>query len=500
MNNDNLLFAEDISKSFGAVRALIDVDFDLKHGEIHALLGENGAGKSTLVKILAGIYSRDKGKIFLNGKEVKISNPKESNDLGIYVILQEISLINNASVGENIFLNNPFMRNGFINWRKTNNEAKKILDKLGVNIDPTKIIRNLSIADRQLVQIAKAMSHDIKVLIMDEPTSSLNRFETANLFKLLKVLKENGISIIYISHRINEVLEIADRITVFRDGKYIGTLKSEKSNLDKIIMMMIGRKLDDLFIKKEKIHGDPVLELKNIGSIEGINDISFTLYSGEILGIAGLRDSGADDIANLLFGLKRIYSGGVFVNGKKIRIKTPRSAIDKGIGLVPSDRFKFGMCKNLSVAENILMANSKSWNKIGFLRIKANNELVKDFMKKLKIIAASSNIPVNSLSGGNQQKVVLAKWLATQSKIFILHEPTFGVDIGTKSEIYSIMTELAKNKCGVLLISSDIEEVIGMSDRIISMYRGKIYNEFCGDEIKEDSVLASCSGVKNQKK
>lgn len=495
MTNDNLLLANNIYKSFGAVRALVDVDFDLKFGEIHALLGENGAGKSTLVKILAGIYSKDKGKIFIDGREVKISNPKESNDLGIYVILQEISLINNASVGENIFLNNPFMRNGFIDWRKTNKEAKKILDKLGVNIDPGKIIRSLGIADRQLVQIAKAMSHNIRILIMDEPTSSLNRFETENLFRLLRVLKSNGISIIYISHRMKEVFEIADRITVFRDGKYIGTVKSDKSNLDKIIMMMIGRSLKDLFIRKETAPGDPVLELKNIGTKAGINDISFKLYTGEILGIAGLRDSGADDIANLLFGLKKTYKGEIFINGKQIRIKTPRSAIDNGIGLVPSDRFKFGICKNLSLSENILMANSRSWNRIGFLRIKINNILVKNYINQLKIVAVNSNEPVKSLSGGNQQKVVLAKWLATQSKIFVLHEPTFGVDIGTKSEIYSLMNELTRNKCGILLISSDIEEVIGMSDRIICMYRGEISNEFSKDEINENAVLASCSGV-----
>ena len=495
MNNDNLLMAKNISKSFGQVKALVNVDFDLKHGEIHALLGENGAGKSTLVKILAGIYSKDKGEIFLNDKEIKISNPKESNDLGIYVILQEISLINNASVGENIFLNNPFMKNGFINWRKTNIEAKKILDRLGVNIDPGKIIRNLDIADRQLVQIAKAMSHNIRILIMDEPTSSLNRFETENLFRLLRVLKSNGISIIYISHRMKEVLEIADRITVFRDGKYIDTVNSDKSNLDKIIMMMIGRSLSDLFIRKEIITGDPILELKNIGTKMGVNDISFKLYNGEILGIAGLRDSGAGDIADLLFGLKKIHRGGIFIDGKQIRIKTPRSAIDNGIGLVPSDRFKFGICKNLSVLENILMANSRSWNKLGFLRVKANNVIVKDYFKKLNIVAVNANVPVKSLSGGNQQKVVLAKWLATQSKIFVLHEPTFGVDIGTKSEIYSLMNELTKHDCSILLISSDIEEVIGMSDRIICMYRGEIANEFNRDEINENVVIASCSGV-----
>lgn len=499
MPNENILEVTGVYKSFGAIKALNKVDFKLKHGEIHALLGENGAGKSTLVKILAGVYIKDEGRISLDEEEIDISNPKHSNDLGIFVIHQDIKLINNASVGENIFLDNPFIKNGFINWNKTYREAVKVLDKLKVDIDPAIKVKNLSIADRQIVQISKAMSHEhIKILIMDEPTSALNQVEAENLFELLRMLKKNGISIIYISHRLDEVLEISDRVTVFRDGRYIDTIKSNRENLDKIIMMMIGKSVKDLFVKKETIHGDVSLELKNINLKKVLNNISFKLFSGEILGIAGLRGSGVEELSDILFGLRNIDSGEINILGANVKIKSPEFAIRKKIGLVPSDRFKLGLCSNLSVLENILMARHGSWNKLGFVKIKENNELVKNYVKKLNIITRNINVPVKTLSGGNQQKVVLAKWLASQSKIFVLHEPTFGVDIGAKSEIYSIMSELTKNGCSILLISSDIEEILGMSDRIICMYNGKIYGEFARKEANENIIRACCSGINDR--
>ena len=497
MAEEYILEAKNIHKSFGSTIALSGINFNLKKGEIHAILGENGAGKSTLVKIFAGIHFKNKGNIYIDGKEANILNPQNANKLGIFHIPQEIQLINDISVAENIFINSLYEKNGFINWNKINQEAKKICSEIEFEIDVRQRVKNLSIGEKQIIQVARAIHHNIKILIMDEPTSSLNEEETKNLFKLLKRLNKKGVSVIYISHKLNEVLEISDRITIYRDGKNIGTLMSDRKNLNEIIMMMIGKPYESLFIRKKAILGDLNLELKGINKKGVLHDISFKLYSGEILGITGLLGSGTEEIANLLFGLnkKPADSGDILVYGKKVVIHNSRIAINNKIGLVPGDRNKYGLFKNLNVLENMLIANLDIWNRIGFIEITKSRKIVESFIKKLNITARSIDISIKTLSGGNQQKVVLAKWLTTKSKILVLHEPTFGVDIGAKSDIYSIIDRLTKEGCSILLISSDIQEILGMSDRIICMYEGRISGEIERKEANENIVRMYCNGI-----
>ena len=495
MSGQPVLKVEKISKSFGPIKALQNVDFELNHGEVHALLGENGAGKSTLVKILAGIHPKDNGRIFIDDKEVEIPNPYVSSKLGINVIHQDIKLVNGFTVGENIFLNHELTKNGVIRWNQIHRESAKILKKLDINIDTRMLVEKLGIGERQIVQIAKAISLKVKILIMDEPTAALTEIESESLFKLIRQLKAEGVSIIYISHRLGEVFAISDRITVLRDGKLIDTVKCEKDIAEKVIHMMIGRDIQDLYPAKDKTLGEVVLELKEISQKNNLENISLQLRSGEILGVAGLLGSGVKNLAYIVFGMEKYEKGSIFLDGKFVHIKNPREAINKGIGLLPEDRKQLGLCPGLSVAENIIMACNDAWGKLGFRKEKVARKFVNRFIKELSIKLSSPNALITSLSGGNQQKVVIAKWLSTKLKVLILHEPTFGVDIGARAEIYSIINSLANSGVAVLLISSDMLEVLGMSDKIMCMYKGKITGTFDTNIIDEKKVRALCSGL-----
>jgi ribose transport system ATP-binding protein len=495
MSEKSVLTVEKISKSFGPIKALQNVDFELKYGEVHALLGENGAGKSTLVKILAGILLKDSGHISIDKEEVEISNPHISSKLGINVIHQDIRLINGFTVGENIFLNHELTKNGVIRWNQIYTESEKILKKLGVNIDTHTIVEKLGIGERQIVQIAKAISLKVKILIMDEPTAALTEIEAESLFKLIRQLKSEGVSVVYISHRLGEVFSISDRITVLRDGKLIGTVKCEKGIAEQVIHMMLGRDIEALYPVKDKTIGKVVLELKEISQKNNLENVSLQLRSGEILGVAGLLGSGVKNLAYIIFGMEKYEKGSILLDGKFIHIKNPTGAIIRGIGLLPEDRKQLGLCSGLSVAENIIMACNDAWGKLGFRKEKVARKYVNKFIKELSIKLSSPKALITSLSGGNQQKVVIAKWLSTNLKVLILHEPTFGVDIGARAEIYSIINNLAKSGVAVLLISSDMLEILGMSDRIMCLYKGRITGNFDAHMIEEKKVRALCSGL-----
>lgn len=496
MAGNIILSTKSINKTFGSVKAVIGMDFDLRKGEVHALLGENGAGKSTFIKVLGGIYGPDSGKIFLNGREIKISNPHIATESGINVIHQEIKLLDNATVGENIFINHEPIKNGMISWVNIFKESNKTLSELDDNIDSKTILGNLNIAQKQLVQIAKALSLKAKILIMDEPTAALNNEETENLFKLIKKLRDEGVAIIYISHRLSEVFSISDRITVMRDGRKIGTVISSLTNMKKVINMMIGKDIKDLYPKRKHIKiGNTILELKDVWSFKNLKSISFELKRKEVLGFAGLKGSGVKELAYLLFGMEPKSKGEIIIFGREHNFKSPKDAVELGLGFVPDDRRRTGLFTGLSVYENIIMANIDKMTKFGIINKKKATKIVLKFIRKLFIKTSSTGDSVSKLSGGNQQKVVLAKWLATKLKVLILLEPTFGVDVGAKVEIYSIINDLIEEGVSIILISSDMAEIIGLSDRVICLHEGKISGEFHASQADEEIIRAHCSGV-----
>jgi ribose transport system ATP-binding protein len=489
MSDPLVLRVSGICKSFGAIQALDAVDFELRPGEIHAIVGENGAGKSTLVKILGGVEQKDRGRIQVKGKEIENLTPARSTELGINVIYQEIRLLGNSSVGENVFLNHEPKRQGFIDWTRMHRDSQTILDRLNLEVDSRTTVRELGIAARQVVQIAKAISLKADILIMDEPTAALTDAEVESLFKLVRQLKEEGVSIIYISHRLDEVISLADRITVLRNGNNVGTVDKENTNKAQIILLMVGRDIQELYPKQKAVIGETVLELDRVRCRNMLQDVSFQLKSGEILGFAGLLGSGVRELAYLIAGMERADKGEMRLFGKRARFGGPSGAIACGIGFVPEDRRRLGLCMGLSVLENVTMSGLRSWSTLGFINRRRAARLTDDYVRQLSIKTSNIANPITSLSGGNQQKVVIAKWLATRSRILVLYEPTFGVDVGAKTEIYTIMSELAATGVGILMISSDMPELIGMSDRIICMHKGRISGEFqAADGITESMI------------
>jgi ABC-type sugar transport system ATPase subunit len=489
---DKALRAENIFKRFGAIQALDDVSFELLPGEIHAVVGENGAGKSTLVKILGGVLQKDRGRIFKKNAEIENLNPSKASQLGINVIHQEIRLLNNASIGENIFVNHEPKRNGFIDWRSINGAAKEILTKLGLDVDPRRPVRELGVAARQIVQIAKAVSLKTDVLIMDEPTAALSDDEVDSLFNLVRRLRSEGVSVIYISHRLDEIISLADRITVLRNGKNVDTIAAGGASKAQIIHMMIGRDMQELYPKKKVALGDPVLELQSVGRGSMLSDVTFQLKAGEILGFAGLQGSGVKDLAYIVAGMVRMDRGQMFTFGTRVRFFSPADAIANGIGFVPEDRRKIGLCMGLSVEDNVTMAGIRYCSTFGFIRRKSARQLTSTYVEQLAIKCANARSALTSLSGGNQQKVVIAKWLATRSKILVLYEPTFGVDIGARAEIYSIISDLVASGVGIVMISSDTPELIGMSDRIICLRKGRINGEFRKENGVNEAQIRAC--------
>lgn len=487
MEGNNILECRGISKAFGGTQALKNVDFSLRPGEIHALLGENGAGKSTLMKCIIGLHKADSGTIIFEDKPYTVKGPAEAIAKGIAMVHQELNPEPHLSVAESIFLNREDTKGIFLNKKKTNERAQKILDQFEFHVKPTVTMEQLTLAQAQMVEIIRAVSCDAKVIIMDEPTSSLDSEETKHLFDTIRDLKAQGVAIIYISHRMEEIFEICDRVSVFRDGTYVGTKDIADTNKDELISMMIGYQLKNIFPKVDCPIGDVVFKCEGLTG-KGFKNISFEVHAGEILGIAGLVGSGRSETMRAIFGLDPISSGKMFLDGKEIKIKSPADAVNMGIAMVNEDRKGFGLCLNRSIRENISLPNLRKKQKGFILNQTREKQEVANVSKELTVKAASIESEAYSLSGGNQQKVVLSKWIMVNPKLLILDEPTRGVDVGAKSEIHTLMCKFAAQGMAIIMVSSEYPEVSGMSDRLLIYHEGTICGEVMRQELLSGAV------------
>jgi ABC-type sugar transport system ATPase subunit len=491
-----ILRVEKVSKAFPGVQALKDVDFEVCPGEVVALLGENGAGKSTLMKILAGAYTKDSGRIILNGQDVEFTSPHHAQSLGISIIYQEFNLIPVQTVAANIFITREPIQPGLgrflslIDRRKMEAEAQELLDIVGAHVSPAARIRELSVAERQLVEIAKALAVDARVIIMDEPTSALGDDETERLFAIIHDLKAQGRGIIFITHRIDEVFEIADRVVVLRDGQFVSSKPITAHDKSSIISDMVGRSLDQMYQKEAAEVGDVVMEVRGLTSVGVIEDVSFDLHRGEILGVAGLVGAGRTETARLLFGADPYDSGEIIIEGQPVHVGSPQDAIRAGIGLVPEDRANHGLILLLSVLRNALMPTLSRFERGGLLNRDAMRRVGEEYVDRLSVRTPSLDQKSQLLSGGNQQKVVLAKWLLSNPKILIMDEPTRGIDVGAKSEIYALMSHLARSGMGILMISSELPEILAMSDRILVMAEGRVTGILERGEATQERIMA----------
>ena len=478
-----------ISKSFPGVKALDDVQFNLQAGEVHALLGENGAGKSTLMKIISGIYQRDSGRYCLDGVEIGELTPKTAQALGIAIIHQELNMCTDLTVAENMFLGREAHFHGVVKQPEMNRQAKAILDELKIDLDPTTVVKKLPVSKQQMVEIAKALSTRARILIMDEPTSALTEREIVELFRIIRNLKQQGCAIVYISHRLEELKEITDRVSIFRDGRYVATRNFSETTLDEIISMMIGREIKEKFPHLAVTKGAKLLEVSNLSS-GMVKNVSFDLFAGEIIGLSGLMGAGRTELVRALFGADPIDAGQITMNGEPITIRHPQDAISHGIVLGPEDRKKQGLCTELSIRENVGLANLDTvCNRWGVVRSRVEKDLTQRAINDLRIKTPSGEQTAKNLSGGNQQKVVLGKWLVRDAKIVIFDEPTRGIDVASKVEIYAIMNELKSRGIGVLFVSSEMPEVMGMSDRILVMCNGRITGNLVSRETTQDEIL-----------
>jgi ribose transport system ATP-binding protein len=492
--NKYILEMENVSKTFPGVKALDKICFNLKKGEVHALVGENGAGKSTLLKILAGAYKKDEGKIILNDNEVEMTSPRHALDSGISVIYQEFNLIPNLSIAENIFIGRePRTHRAFIDFPRLYEEAEFFLKKIGMKKGPKTIVSDLSVAEQQMVEIAKSLSFSSRIITMDEPTSALTETEKKTLFKIIRELKKKGVSIIFISHIIDEVLDIADRITVLRDGKYIGTLDAASATPEEIVQMMVGRKLKDFYPKVAAKRGEVVLKVKNLTRKSKYQNINFELHEGEVLGFAGLVGSGRAQVMRGIFGIEPPDSGEIYIKGKKVETHSLFETIRLKMGFVPEDRRKEGLILCGSVKDNINITKLPHINSYGFVKQKEEEKIANEYCKRLNIRTPDNKQIVRNLSGGNQQKVVIAKWLAINPGILILDDPTRGIDVGAKNEIYSLINNLVKEGIGIILISSELPEIINISDRILVMREGKITGEFSRQEASQEKIMKNAA-------
>ena len=489
-----VLSLENITKKYPGVLALNKVSIDFLEGEVHALLGENGAGKSTLIKAVAGAIDIDSGIIKINGQEYHKMTPSLSRSLGIEVIYQEFNLVPALSVAENIYLCEKSENSILFSAKEIEKKAVKVLDQFGVNIDPRSIVQDLSIAEQQIVEIAKAVSKNVKILIMDEPSAPLSVSEVEMMFKIINQLKKNGVTVIYISHRLEEVFRISDRVSVMRDGCYVTTKNTKETNRQELINLMVGRELKESYPPRKNPPGEIALEVKNLTG-NGDRNISFSVRKGEILGISGLVGAGRTELAQLLFGAAHMEQGEILINGNPVKIKSPSDAIKHKIGLLTEDRKGQGLFLEMAVKWNIVFPIVKQISKYGVVNTKKEDEIASHFKERINIKTPSLSQQVINLSGGNQQKVVLAKSLAAESDILIFDEPTRGIDVGAKQEIYHLMTELADNGIAILMISSDMEELLGMSDRIIVLCEGELAGEVQKDQFNQNYILDLASGT-----
>ena len=488
---DVILTMKGIDKSFPGVHALDHVDLEVRKGEVHALMGENGAGKSTLMKVLTGIYSKDSGTITFEGREVEFTNPREAQDAGIVIVHQELNMLGHLTVAQNIFIGREFMKGKFIDDRKMNEEARKLFDQLGIDIDPTETMSRLTVGKQQMCEIAKAISHDAKVIVFDEPSAALTEAESEELFKIIRDLRERQLGIVYISHRMDEIKVITDRVTVMRDGGYVGTLITKDCTKEDIINMMVGRVIyEDPKTESQVAKDAPVvLKVEHLNAGRMVQDVSFELRKGEILGFSGLMGAGRTETMRALFGADPKQSGDIYVNGEKVDIKSPKDAVRHGIGYLSEDRKRFGIIVDKSVAENSTMATLDEYMKGLFIDKKKENDVAQKYVDILKTKTPGVDQLVVNLSGGNQQKVVIAKWLVRNCDILIFDEPTRGIDVGAKSEIYHLMNELVAEGKSIIMVSSEMTEILRMSDRIVIMCEGRKTGELGIEEATQERIM-----------
>ncbi len=497
MSQDPILKLNNITKRFGGVQALKDVSFEVERGEVHAILGENGAGKSTMMKILAGVHPQDTGEIFLNDNLIEIKTPVDAQKFGIEIVFQELNLFPQLSIAANIFINREPLHSGMLDNALTEKESAKYLKMLEINIDPKTIVGKLAPGERQMVEIARALGHNAKILILDEPNSALNQQETEELFDIIRQLKKQGVTVLYISHRLEEVFEIADRITVLRDGCYEGTWNIKETSMEMIVTKMIGRKLEETFPEWEPIGCDsPVaLQVVNLSKDNKLFPLDFEVHKGEVLGFVGLQGCGIEDIFHILFGLEKATTGEIRYDGITKLSEKPSEAIKRGWALIPAERRTQGLIMNWPIKSNIsIVVLDNLLGMFGLINNKKEKELVENSVEKYRISTDSVNKKVTDLSGGNQQKVVIAKWLSSKPNILIMNDPTRGIDVGAKAEIYKLIRELASQGIAILITSSEIEEVIGLSDRIIVLYKGRKVKEFSCHEAEKEEVMGYVAG------
>lgn len=496
MEKEYCVEMQSISKRFGGVQALKNVDFRLRRGEVRALLGENGAGKSTLMKILAGAVSADSGIIEIDGKPATIRSPKDSRDLGVSIIYQEFVLAPQLSVAENIFLDRLSEKSGIVNWKKINAAAKKLLMEMGFDmIDPRKQVGSMPVAYQQIVEICKSLSRDAHILILDEPTAVLTFGEIERLFGIVKKLKDCGWGIIYISHRLEEVFQICDTATILKDGEFVGEYDVNTLTKRELVNLMVGRTMSNYYPARDHNIGKTVLSVSHLAAGSSVKDVSFYVRAGEVLGISGLVGAGRTESMRAIFGIDKIDSGEILLNGKSVRFSSPDAAVKAGIGFLPEDRKNEGVVLSQSIRFNTTLSNIGSFSRFGINSYSKERKIAEELLTKLHTKYGGLEDPVSSLSGGNQQKVALAKWLAANCQVIILDEPTRGVDVGAKSEIYSIINSLAQDGAAVIMISSEMEEIINMCDRAVVMRQGIVTGELDKKELNEQGLIALAMGV-----
>jgi len=490
---------EHITKEFSGVTVLDDVSFEVRAGEVHALIGENGAGKSTLMKIVTGLYAADRGQVFWKGRPVEIKTAHQAHDLGINIVHQELMLVPQLSIGENVFLGRHPVSNRFsrlVRWSDINKQSGSLLEGLGHPLDPKRPVGELSIAEQQLVEIARALAFSAELIIMDEPTSPLSEHETSRLFQTINQLRMRGVSIVYISHRLKEIHQIADRVTVLRDGRHIATAPISETSAEQLVRHMVGRELGEhLTANRSRVRGEEVLRVEGLSANGKFSDIGLRVHRGEIVGLAGLVGAGRTELVETLFGASEADSGKVYLDGKEVAIKTPKDAVRHHLALVADDRKAKGLVIGGSVRFNIALATSGKLARYKLFRDAAREkEVARDLARELHLKTPSVEQPVMYLSGGGQQKVVLAKWLSADSRVFILDEPTRGIDVGSKAEIYDLIRRLADRGVAILLVSSELEEILHLADRVLVMHRGRISGELSREEATEELIMQLATG------